>query len=161
MWLSGELRVRAAFRHDATARRLVHRLKYQAIAAAALPLAVAMAPAARGGGALVPVPRAPARRWRYGVDPARELAAAVGRITGMPVVAALLPGWWHPARAGPSERERGIPRFRAAGPVPERWVLVDDVVTTGATLRSAARALPGRGTAVVATAAQAAAARCR
>jgi predicted amidophosphoribosyltransferase len=139
----------------------VHRLKYQAIAAAALPLAHAMAPAAADGGALIPVPRAVARRWRHGVDPARELAAAIGRLTGVPVVAALAPGWWHAARAGPGGRERGIPRFRAVGSVPDRWVLVDDVVTTGATLLAAARALGGGGTAVVATAAQAGGVRCR
>lgn len=143
--------MRAAYLHRGAARRLVHRLKYEALAAAARPLAEAMAPAAIGATVLIPVPRATARRWRYGVDPALELARAVSRLTGAPVLAGLGPGWWHAARAGPAAKARGLPCFGLRAAVPTGWVLVDDVLTTGATLRAAASALPGCGGAIVAT----------
>ncbi len=155
LWLAGGLIVHAAFRHDGSARRLVHRLKYEAFPAAALPLAAAMAPGACHGSVLVPVPRVIARHWKHGIDPARELAAAVSRLTGIPVLGALVPGWWHAARAGPGGKHRGEPRFRAIRAVPGRWVLIDDVLTTGTTLRAASQALEGTGRAVVATVAQA------
>jgi predicted amidophosphoribosyltransferase len=87
---------------------------------------------------LVPVPRVIARRWRYGVDPGRELARALGRRTGLPVADALRPALWTARRAGPAGRHRGIPRFGISGRTPVGAVLVDDVVTTGATLLAAA-----------------------
>jgi hypothetical protein len=102
---------------------------------------------------LVPVPRARVRLWRYGVDPALELARALGRFTGLPVKRALAAAWWHRRRAGVSGAARGVPRFRACTAVPAGAVLVDDVVTTGATLGSAAAALGGPRPAVTATAA--------
>lgn len=154
--LPGGLLVAAAYRHAGTARVLVHRLKYGGIAAAARPLAAAMVPAVAGATALIPAPRVAARRWRHGVDPALELAVALARVTGIPLVEGLAPGWWHPARAGPAGRRRGVPQFRLVGDVPDAWVLVDDVLTTGTTLRAAAQVLPGAGRAVVATVAQAA-----
>jgi len=143
---------RAAFLHVAAARVLVHRLKYQGLAAAAGPLAEAMAGLLDPlPSALVPVPRVLARRWRYGIDPAPELAAAVGALTGVPVVPALRAGWWHHRRAGRSGSSRDVPRFRSAFEAPAGAVLVDDVVTTGSTLHAAARALGGVAEAVTAT----------
>ncbi len=81
--LAGGVLVRSAFAHRGTARLLVHRLKYGGHGAAAAVLADAMAGCVpEGAGALVPVPRARLRRWRYGVDPAVELARALGRVLG-------------------------------------------------------------------------------
>ncbi len=156
--LPGGVLVRSAFTHQGTARLLVHRLKYGGQQAAAAVLAAAMAAAVPpGAGALVPVPRARLRRWRYGVDPAVELARALSRLLSLPVVLALAPEWWHRRRAGPAGARRGVPRFRAVRAAPAGAVLVDDVVTTGATLRAAAWALGGHCAAVTATAAPGAA----
>jgi predicted amidophosphoribosyltransferase len=152
--LAGGVLVRSAYDHRGTARLLVHRLKYGGHAAAAALLAEAMvALLPTGTAVLVPVPRARLRRWRYGVDPALELARALGRRQGVPVAAALAPEWWHRRRAGPAGVHRGLPRFRLIRPVPGGAVLVDDVVTTGATLRAAAAALGRPVPAVTATSA--------
>lgn len=146
--------VRAALLHTAAARALVHRLKYQGLAAAAGPLAGVMAGLLDPlPPALVPVPRAPARRWRYGIDPGSELAAAVGVIAGVPVIPALRAGWWHRRRAGAADARRGVPRFHRTGTLPDGIVLVDDVVTTGATLGAAAAVLEVTCWALTATAA--------
>jgi len=152
--LAGGVLVHSAFLHLGTARLLVHRLKYGAQPGAARLLAAAMARVLPADAtALVPVPRARLRLWRYGVDPALELALALQRLTGLPVRRALAAAWWHRRRAGAGGVERGIPRFRACSAVPTGAVLVDDVVTTGATLRAAAAALGGPRPAVTATAA--------
>lgn len=149
--VSGGVVVSAAFAHRGTARRLVHLLKYSALPAAAGPLAIAMAPRVGAASAIVPVPRARLRTWRYGIDPALQLAVGMARITGLPVVPALAPGWWHARRAGSGSVTRGTPAFRQVRVVPVGAILVDDVVTTGTTLTAASRALGHRLPAVVAT----------
>ena len=137
--LGGSLEVYAAFAHGATARRLVHRLKYTGIRCAAEVLAMAMLEAMPSDvTALVPVPRALARHFRYGVDPAVLLAGLIGREAGIPVVAALRAPLWWPSNAGTSRARRWSPGFRPMQAAPAGGVLVDDVVTTGATLLSAA-----------------------
>ena len=153
--LPGGILVHSAFAHQGTARLLVHRLKYGAQPAAAALLAVPMArELPSGAAALVPVPRARLRLWRYGVDPALELARAIGRVSGLPVTRVLSPSWWHRRRAGAGGVARGVPRFRARAAVPAGAVLVDDVVTTGSTLAAAAAALGRALPAVTATAAR-------
>ncbi len=137
--LPGGLLVRGAWRHDGPARRMVLLLKYQAVAGAAALLAAAMAARLPPEAAmLVPVPRARVRAWRHGIDPAVELARALGAATGLPVRHALRPAWWWPRHAGVGRAGRSPPRFRVGATV-ERAVLVDDVLTTGATLEAAAR----------------------
>jgi hypothetical protein len=134
----------AAYRHAAAARRMVHGLKYHGLGGSIHCLAAAMAHVLpEGTTALVPVRRARIRRWRYGVDPAHELAQAVGRITTTPVIDALRPPLWWPRHAGRRDDHRSPIGFRARVTAAPGWVLVDDVATTGATLDAAAQALEG------------------
>lgn len=140
-----------AFTHDATARRLVHALKYRGVTAAAEPIAIELAPRIPASTtALVPVPRAASRSIRYGIDPAAALAAAVSRRTGLPVVAALAaPLWWR-RHAGAGRSDRTPIRFRQRLPIRAGTALIDDVVTTGATVAAASDALGGVPTLVLA-----------
>lgn len=113
----------------------------------------ASAPAVTGGPApriaLVPVPLSPGRLRERGFNQAEALAAALGGAAGWPVVPALQrrrPGR-RQARLGQRGRSanvRGL--FGLAGgsdaPLPPpRALIVDDVVTTGATAAACARAL--------------------
>jgi predicted amidophosphoribosyltransferase len=88
------------------------------------------------------VPAAPLRlRWR-GFDPAAEISLALAALTGLPVQECLRR---HGIRrqVGRPRRDRlgQPPRIQPRGPAPERAVLIDDVLTTGATLASCAGAL--------------------
>ena len=153
-WLGDALFSRAAYVHDGPARRLVHRLKYHGQTGVARVLAAAMAPLLPTDAVfLAPIPRARLRRWRHGVDPAVELSRALEAITGIPVVEALRSDLWWPRHAAADRSARRPPSFdavRTAG----GGVLVDDVVTTGATAGAAARLFSmGFPTLVTATAA--------
>ncbi len=137
--------VRAAFLHEGTARELVTKLKYQGVGRIADYFArslVERLPSATQ--LLVPIPRVLARRVKYGVDPALLIARALQRRTGLPIVGALGAPLWAPRSAGRALDQRQAKQFWATKPV-HNWLLVDDVVTSGSTLGSAARALPGIG----------------
>jgi predicted amidophosphoribosyltransferase len=140
--LDGEVLVTAAFHHHGVARRIVHRLKYTGIPAAAEVLAAAMAsrlPASAT--ALVPLPRAFVRRLRFGIDPSVELAGAIAQIAGLTVVSALRPAMYWQRHATRVPSGRAPARFVVAGAVPAGAVLIDDVVTSGATVRAARSAI--------------------
>jgi predicted amidophosphoribosyltransferase len=116
---------------------LVHRLKYQGLTSAARVLAEGMVPLLRPDtSALIPIPRAGMRRLQYGVDPAFELAKALGMMAGVPVVTALRAALWWPRHAGHNRRAGGA-RFRQVTAVPDRAAVIDDVVTTGRTMEAA------------------------
>lgn len=137
--------------HEGPARTLVRRLKYEAVLAVAELVSEDLAkriPASAQ--CLVPVSRNVVRRVRYGIDPASHLADALSRRTGLQVVHALRPGVWWKANAGSGKDSRVPPRFSLRRHVAFP-VLVDDVLTTGVTLDTAARVLGGALAAVTIT----------
>ena len=97
--------------------------------------------------ALVPVPLTRWRRWRRGYNQAEMLARGMAEVTGLPVLKLLkrtknrMP---QSRLSGEVRRRNAEGIYRAA--IPDEWrgkclVLVDDVMTTGATLSSCAQAL--------------------
>lgn len=140
-YLADGVYVRSAFLHEGAARKLVHSLKYEGSVRAAAVLADAVAELVGADtSALIPVPRVLMRRWKYGVDPALVLARAVGARTGIPVVRALRPPVVARTNAGAPRRRRSPPAFRLRVEPPAHALLIDDVVTTGRTVKAAASA---------------------
>lgn len=139
--------------YEGVARNLVAALKFRRL----LPVAELMAdriqwlaPAHMLSGAIVPVPPAPARMRRRGFDPAGELAAALAERLGSPFEACLARrGGRRQVGRRRSERLGRPPRIHASGTVPRSVLLVDDVLTTGATLTACAQALHAAGAARV------------
>ncbi|MER7468506.1 ComF family protein [Streptomyces sp. NPDC097981] len=173
--------VHAAAAYEEAVREVVLAHKERGVLPLAGPLGAALAAAVAAGGAaagagageelvLVPVPSARRQVRARGHDPARRIAlAAAARLRRAGVRARVAPVLRHlrpvADQAGLGARERrenlvgalGVCRMGRARPAAgARIVLVDDLITTGATLAEAARAVraasvgPVAGAAVVA-----------
>ncbi len=147
-----ELRgIPTAFAYEETAARLIQRFKFEQRSDALEVLLGPLLARLRDVRAelIVPVPRHPARIREQGCDPAFSLARAVARRSPLVLAGGVLrrtrealpqTGLSRKARLanvrGSFAARRGALRGR-------RVVLLDDVTTTGATLREAARVLRG------------------
>lgn len=147
-----------------TGRAIVHALKYSGWRDAAVPMAARMARLAWPADvmeertALVPVPLAPVRERERGYNQSELLARALGNATGVPVWSRALVrarATRSQTRLTPDERRSNVAGAFRVGPDMRlclrgaHIVLVDDVVTTGATLGQCAAALFAAGTRIV------------
>jgi ComF family protein len=146
-------RARAVARfEDGPARRLVHRLKYSDRGELARPMGAWMARAGADllidADAIAPIPLHFGRLWMRKFNQAASLAREIARRTGKPCETDLL------ARVKATRSQVGLTREQRADNVQgafrcgeaarargRRIVLVDDVMTSGATANAAARAL--------------------
>jgi len=155
-------RARAAVRYDDVARALVHRFKYGDRLDLTPMLGQWMARAGREltreADALVPVPLHWRRLWARRFNQSAALAFAVGRAAGVPVLAESLKRVKAtPQQVGLDKGERAKNVQGAFRVSPEhkpdvagrRLILVDDVLTSGATVDACARALLRAGAAHV------------
>ena len=148
----------AAFAYVGGLRRVMHRLKYTGASRVAEPLAACAAPALdrligiSGPATLVPVPVGEARRRRRGYNQAALIARILAPRARVAVAEPLARSRETQAqhrlnRAARARNLRGA--FTARRPVPEEVILVDDILTTGATLDACAEVLMAAGSRTV------------
>lgn len=146
---SGLDRVWSSAAHEGVARDLVVALKFRRL----LPVAAVMAeriewlaPESLLSGAIVPVPSTRLRSLGRGFDPAAEIAAALALRTGAPLCCVLSRAdFGRQLGRRRAQRIGRPPHVRLRNEAPRSVLLIDDVLTTGATLAACAWALRGGG----------------
>jgi ComF family protein len=155
-------RARAAVRYDEIARTIVHAFKYgdrlDLAPTMGRWMATAGAPLLREADALVPVPLHWRRQWARRFNQSALLAKTIAAASAVPLTLRALkrvkatPHQVGLARAARAQNLQGAFRVAPEGKAEvtgRRLVLVDDVLTTGATLDACARALLRAGAAQV------------
>lgn len=134
---------RARCRLDATSRPVVAAFKYKRERRLAGWIAEQIAPLVpRLADALTWIPATPERRRMRGFDQAGEITRIVASLTGVPAVALLRRDRADERQTGRSRAARlAGPGLQSNGTPPEFVVLVDDVITTGSSMRVAAETL--------------------
>jgi ComF family protein len=154
-WPVGLRRVRSAVWLEDSARRVVHRLKYDGWWRVAEAMAEAMhgLEPLTGRVSLIPVPLGARRARERGYNQSERIAVALGRLVGAPVRTDILRRVRETrsqTALTPEARQANLDgAFACRGAGGVSVVLVDDVFTTGATLVSAASALAAAGAAGV------------
>jgi ComF family protein len=155
----GGLTVFAPLAYEGPARAMVRALKFRGATMAAQAMAAQIVAAAPpdvlARGVLVPVPLHPSRLRRRGFNQAELLARALSARTGLRVVDCLVRHGPPRTQVGRDRAERlggvhGTVRLRALHQLPQRAIVVDDVVTTGATVLACAGVLHAAGAGAVA-----------
>jgi len=138
--------------YEGTLRELIHLFKYSGMRGLAEPLGKLMAnalPRDHQFDMVMAVPLHWVKWWQRGFNQSALLAKFVARRRGIPLVKALRRSSATRAQAGLSNaqrRENVVGAFRARRRVAgQRVLLIDDVMTTGATAASCARALKKAG----------------
>lgn len=150
----------AAFAYRGSMRRALAALKYTGASRLAAGLADAAAPTLRdlltvtGPATLVPIPLHLERQRSRGYNQAELVARRLGRRVGLPVASPL-------ERTRPTTKQHRLNRaarlqnlqgafvMRRAAWVPDTVILVDDIITTTATLESCATVLRTGGSSAV------------
>jgi ComF family protein len=134
--------------YDGKIRDLIHMFKYGGVRELAQPLGrmiIAGLPLGIPFDAIVPMPMHWLRQWLRGYNQAELLARAVAHHTGLPLLNALRRTRAVAPQAGLTRAQRRQPQAVKG----KQILLVDDVLTTGATARAAAAALKKAGAARV------------
>lgn len=144
--------------YDGALRELIHLFKYSRIESLAVPLSrllVCALPLDQRFDAVIAMPMHWRKRWQRGFNQAELLARPVAKRYGLKLSTNLRRARYTASQAGLTEAQRrenlkGSFRLRRPEQITgKRVLLIDDVFTTGATLRAAAAVLKKNGVAGV------------
>lgn len=144
--------------HENELRELIHIFKYGGVQTLARPLGKFLSialPRDQSFQVIVPLPMHWRKRWQRGFNQAELLAAEISRRIAVPVQNAVIRVHQKGAQAGltnAKRRENVTGAFRAKrrhGLAGKRVLLIDDVLTTGATASACAKVLKRAGAAHV------------
>jgi competence protein ComFC len=157
--IPGIARIHSAWRYEGAARNLILALKLRAERSAALPLAGSLFDVIQrdgtGAGVVTWVPARRKDRRVRGFDHAELIARTLSARLGLPAAPLLARTSTRQDQAGLTrvERKRNLLGAFQAAAVKENVLLVDDLITTGATAEACGRALTSAGAMTVEVAA--------